>query len=168
MLVLKKSFLWRGGVDRSVRLICARDQHQVANIDDRSDALSCNENRICPIDCIGESDEPADQTHVPKGDRNLTLRLLFRGDPLDHPAAEKQSLAEKSDSQPDRLEAHNETVMNNRHAARKVRICNGSRISSSIKSCGAQSFALLVTCRGTCIAALWSASTARRSNRREM
>ena len=101
MFDLKGLCSWGGGVDRLVRLARARDQHQVANIDDRPDALSCDEDRISSIDRIGQRDEPADQTHVPERDRDLTLRLPFRGNPLDHPAAEKQPLAEKSDGELD-------------------------------------------------------------------
>ena len=106
MLDLKELCSWRGGANRLVSLASARDQHQVANIDDSPDALSCDEDRVYSIDRIGERDEPADQAHVPKRDRDLTLRLSFRGNPLDHPAAEKQPLAEKSDGEPDSLEAH--------------------------------------------------------------
>src|SRR5580765_5814876 len=95
-----------GGADWPVRLARAKDQHQLANIDDRSDALSCDEDRIFPIDRIGERDEPAYQAHVPKRDRDLTLRLPFRGNPLDHPSAEKHPLAEKSDAEPDGFDAH--------------------------------------------------------------
>ena len=106
MMNLKELCSWRGGADRLVRLARARDQHQVANIDDGPDALSCDEDRIYSIDRIGERDEPADQAHVPKRNRDLTLRLFFRGNPLDHPAAEKQPLAEKSDGEPDSFYAH--------------------------------------------------------------
>src|SRR5438270_847162 len=105
---IKELRSWRGETDPLVR---ARDQHQVANIDDRPDALSCDEDGISSIDRIGQRDESADQTHVPKRDRDLTLRLFFRGNPLDHPAAEKQSLAEKSDGEPDGFDAHDGTVM---------------------------------------------------------
>lgn len=107
-----KDLCSRGGrADRLVRLARARDQHQIANVDHGSDALSCDENRISSIDRIGQRDESADQAHVPKGDRDLTLRLPFRSNPLDHPAAEKQPLAEKSDREPDSLDAHNGVVM---------------------------------------------------------
>ena len=61
------------------RLARARDQHQIANIDDSSDALSGDEDGISSIDRIGQRDEPAYQAHVPKRDRDLTRRLFFRG-----------------------------------------------------------------------------------------
>lgn len=83
------------------RLVCTRDENQVANVDHGSDALAGDENRIFPIDRISQRDESADQTHVPKGDRDLTLRLSFRSNPLDDPAAEEQPLAEESDGEPD-------------------------------------------------------------------
>ena len=88
------------------RLVRARNQHQVANIDDRPDALSGDEDGIFSIDRIGQRDEPADQAHIPKREWDLTRRLFFRGNPLDHPATEKQPLAEKSDGEPDGFDAH--------------------------------------------------------------
>ncbi len=95
------------------RLVCTRDENQVANVDHGSDALTGDENRIFPIDRIGQRDESADQTHVPKGDRDLTFRLPFRSNPLDHPAAEKQPLAEESNGEPDMFirDGHHETAM---------------------------------------------------------
>src|SRR6476660_1609629 len=101
MYGFKELCSWWIGTGRLARLARACNQHQVANIDERPDALSCDEDRIFSIDRIGERDEPADQAHVPKRDRDLTLRLFFGGNPLDHPAAEKQTLPEKSDGKPD-------------------------------------------------------------------
>src|SRR5882762_5305382 len=134
VLDLKELCSWIGGADSPVRLARAKDQHQVANIDDRSDALSCDEDRVFPIDRIGECNEPAYQAHVPKRDRDLTLRLFFRGNPLDHPSSEKQPLAKKSDGEPDSLDAHNGTVMRDGRDAREAWDAQGSRFSRSRES----------------------------------
>ena len=92
------------------RLVRTRDENQVANVDHGSDALAGDEHRIFPIDRIGQRDESPDQAHIPKGNRDLTLRLSFRRNPLDDPAAEEQPLAEKSDGEPNSLDAHNGVV----------------------------------------------------------
>src|SRR5262249_37253007 len=79
-------------------------------------------------------DEPANQAHVPKRNRYLALGFLFRGNPLDHPASKKESLAEKSNAEPDRFEAHNGTVMRDGQDGRKMLGVPGGRFSQPLKS----------------------------------
>src|SRR5215213_6596440 len=71
-----------------------RNQHEIAHIDDRPDALSRNEHRIPTIDGIRERNHAADQAEIPKRDRDLTFGASLRGQPLNYPSAEEQPLSE--------------------------------------------------------------------------
>lgn len=82
------------------------NEHEVAQVDDASDALPGDEDRIFPIDRIGERDEPPDQAHIPEGCGNTTFCMSFRGNPLDDPTHKKGPLSEESDDQPDGIECH--------------------------------------------------------------
>src|SRR5512141_2654095 len=73
-------------------LVRAVDQHEIAHVDDGADALPGNEDRIFPIDSIGQRDEASDETQVPEGDRHFAGRTAFRGEPLHDPPAEEQTL----------------------------------------------------------------------------
>src|ERR1041384_1821414 len=166
---IKELCSWRGGAGRLVRLVRARDQHQVANIDNRSNALSCDKNWIFSIDGIGEGDEPADKAHIPKRDRDLALRLFFRGNPLHHPAAEKQPLAQKSDGEPDMLnrDGHHGTVWCNRREAHDGRLLWSRSIACGVcPAILARPTRLSVTCCGMHTATREFASSGRRSGRR--
>lgn len=93
-----------------LRGIRAVDQHEIADVDDGADALSGNEDRIFPVDRIGQRDEASDEAQVPERDRHLAGRTAFRGEPLDNPAAEEQTLAEKSRGNPDGVGCNHNAV----------------------------------------------------------
>src|SRR5262249_11713633 len=81
-------------------LPCSVNEHEVARVDQRTNALSRDKNRIPPIDRVGERNEPADQTHIPEHYRHPAFRPSFRCDPLDEPPAKKKPLAQEAYTQP--------------------------------------------------------------------
>ena len=92
------------GVDRSATgwsFSFSMDQHQVAKVHKRSDALSGNKDGVSARDGIGQDNEAPGQTHIPKRKWHLAFRFLFRRDPLNNPTRKKQALPEKSDAEPD-------------------------------------------------------------------
>ena len=98
-------------MSRTLGPVRSVDEYQIAKIDERADALSRNKHRVLPVDGIGECDEPADQAHIPKGDGNAAFGVPFRRDPLNHPATEKETLAEEADADPNYFDAHDEVVL---------------------------------------------------------
>ena len=76
------------------------DQHQVPEVDKRSDALTGDEDRVLPVDCVGQRDKSARQAHVPKSNGYPALSAPFGRQPLDDPSHEKDPLSDESDREP--------------------------------------------------------------------
>ena len=100
---LDHSCLWPW---RALRVIRTVNESQISEIHHRSDRLSCNKDRVHSVDRIGERDQSADETHVPKGDGDAALRRPLGGDPLNHPTAEEEPLTEESDTDPECFSTH--------------------------------------------------------------
>ena len=64
-------------------------QHQVSKIDKHADALPSDKNRISAVDSIGQYNEAAEQTHIPKCYRHLAFGFSFRRNPLNDPTRKK-------------------------------------------------------------------------------
>ena len=82
------------------------NEDEVAKVHHRSESLARDEDGILSVDGVGECDQPSDQTHVPKGNRDTAFGTPLRCDPLHQPAAKKQGLSEEADPEPNCFSGH--------------------------------------------------------------
>jgi hypothetical protein len=90
---------WIDGLCGRARSL-SMNQHEISDVHKCSYALAGDKNRIATVDGIGQGDQSTYQTHIPKCDRDTALSLSLGRNPLNHPPAEKQSLAKESDGNP--------------------------------------------------------------------
>src|SRR5690606_3155634 len=79
------------------------DEHEVPEIDEDAERLTEDEDRIAPVDGIGQKDQPAREREVPEHDRHHRPARPFRGNPLDEEAAGEHELAEQAEGDPPEL-----------------------------------------------------------------
>ena len=53
------------------------NKHEVSDVDKSTNALTGNENRVFPINSIGQRDEATSKTHVPKSEGDAALSAAF-------------------------------------------------------------------------------------------
>ena len=65
--------------------LAAVNEHEISQVDHRSNTLAGNKDGILAIERIGENNETPPETHVPERKGNTTLGLSFRDEPLEQP-----------------------------------------------------------------------------------
>jgi len=75
-------------------------QMQVAEVDDETQRLAKDEDRVFPMDGIDGEHQPTSNTEVPEGNRDDDLLGLFARPPLDDKAHHEQRLPAKADADP--------------------------------------------------------------------
>ena len=86
--------------DFSEGFFLATDQDQVAEINYRANALTQDENRVLPMDGIGQQDHASTNTEIPEGQGNGAFTPLLRYDPLDQKPHKKTYLPNEANNYP--------------------------------------------------------------------
>src|SRR4051794_26790043 len=73
------------------------DQEEIARVDDEPRRLAGDEDRVEPIDRVGEKHDAAAQTAIPERERDHAPAHELALEPLDDEARCEQRLAEKAD-----------------------------------------------------------------------
>src|SRR3990172_9267584 len=92
----------------------AEDEVEVARVDEEPRALADDEDRVQPVDRVGEQRDPAADRKVPERVGHHALLGALRGDPLHEEAAGEERLPEQADAEPNLIRCHR----GNPHTAR--------------------------------------------------
>src|SRR5262249_6673577 len=106
--------LCRSGMRFGQSLTLSPDQIEVATVHEQPGSLADDEDRVQPINRVGQEGEAARDREEPECDGNHALALPLGGDPLHQEAHREADLPEKAHRQPEVLVAHDRSFPRSR------------------------------------------------------